>query len=96
MYSAHKKRDLRVARLFKLVSSPTRVSILMALSAKKTLVVTAIAKAVGMTHSAVSHQLGLLSRADIVASVRQGRTVRYAIAKNTQARALVRSLVVLG
>ena len=92
MYSAHKKRDLRVARLFKLVSSPTRVSILMALSAKKTLVVTDIAKAVGMTHSAVSHQLGLLSRAGIVASVRQGRTVRYSLGKKLEARALIKFL----
>ncbi len=94
--SAHKRRDLNVARLFKLVASPTRVSILMLLSAKKSLVVKDIAENVGMTHSAVSHQLGLLLRAGIVSAQKQGRTVRYQIAKGAESAALVKFLRALG
>lgn len=85
----------RAARLFSLVASDTRVSILLMLIKKKELAVHKIADGLGMTHSAVSHQLGLLSRSGIVTLTKEGRTVRYRIATSKEAKALVRFLSTL-
>lgn len=94
--SAQKKRDRTAAQLFKLVASPTRVSILALLSRRKVLAVHAIAEELGMTHSAVSHQLGLLSRAGVVTYQKEGRIIRYELGRDARAKALVRFLSALG
>ena len=83
-------RAQRAARVFKLASSASRSHILLVLAEKSALPVQSIADSVGMTHSAVSHQLGLLSSAKIVAFKKEGRIVRYSIAPNAEAKALVK------
>jgi DNA-binding transcriptional ArsR family regulator len=83
-----RKRAQRAARLFKLVGSPTRTLILATLQKRRELPVQEIADELGMTHSAVSHQLSLLGGEKIVTSVKDGRTVRYSVAGNPEAKAL--------
>lgn len=80
------------SRLFKLAASPTRALILFTLSQKSKVAVGDIAEALGMTHSAVSHQLGLLSRAKVVVFEKHGRSVFYSMAKTPQAKALAKFL----
>lgn len=86
------KRAQRAARIFKLASSTSRANILLVLSKKASQPVQSIADQVGMTHSAVSHQLGLLLRAKIVSFKKEGRIVRYSIASSAEAKALVKFL----
>ena len=69
----------RVAALFKLFGDPTRVGILCALS-RHELCVFEIAAVVGMSSSAVSHQLRLLKQMGIIQSHRRGKAVVYSIA----------------
>lgn len=80
----------RAARILKLASSASRAHILMVLAQKSNQPVQHIADSVGMTHSAVSHQLGLLSSANIVSSKKEGRIVRYSVTSAPEARALVK------
>ncbi len=80
----------RAARIFKLASSASRAHILLVLAEKAPRSVQDIADAVGMTHSAVSHQLGLLSTAKIVSFKKDGRIVRYSVAPTSEAKALVK------
>ncbi|MBV9159881.1 MAG: winged helix-turn-helix transcriptional regulator [Candidatus Kaiserbacteria bacterium] len=89
---AHKARAEHAAQLFGLVSSATRVRILTTLMKKKELSVQDIAKNLNMTHSAVSHQLGLLSEANIVSSKKLGRLMCYRIASGKEAKALIKFL----
>jgi ArsR family transcriptional regulator len=90
--SAQKKRDRKAAHLFKLVASPTRVSILVVIGKQKEIAVQDIADSLGMTHSAVSHQLSLLLDAGVVASRKDGRNMYYSISKSAEAKALTRFL----
>lgn len=69
---------LALADLFKMMSDPTRLRILAALSNQE-LPVGEIATLLDMSMSAVSHQLGLLRRARLVRWQRQGREVYYAL-----------------
>lgn len=85
----------RAARIFKLASSASRAHILLVLAQKSARPVQDIADAVGMTHSAVSHQLGLLSSAKIVTFKKEGRIVRYSLSNSPEAKALVRFLQTL-
>ncbi len=80
----------RAARIFKLASSASRAHILLVLAEKSPRSVQNIADSVGMTHSAVSHQLGLLSAAKIVSFKKDGRIVRYSVAPTSEAKALVK------
>jgi DNA-binding transcriptional ArsR family regulator len=68
----------RLALLFKAFNDPTRLKILYALMGRE-LSVGKIAKAVGMSPSAVSHQLSLLRTMRIVKNRREGRTVIYSL-----------------
>lgn len=67
-----------LAETFRALGDPTRVRILDALSQSE-LCVCEIASVVGMSESAVSHQLRLLRSLRIVRSRRQGRMVSYAL-----------------
>jgi len=87
-------RAQKTAQLFKLVSSPTRVMILRALFKKEVLPVQSIANAVEMTHSAVSHQLGVLAEGNIVNYEQTGREIRYSLANNKEANMLAKLLKV--
>ncbi len=84
-----------IAEIFSLVSSTTRVMILTTLMKKKELPVQDIAEELGMTHSAVSHQLGLLSSHDIVSSKKDGRLVYYKVSSSKEAKALTKFLSTL-
>ena len=68
-----------LAELFKIFGDSTRIKILFALS-KSELCVNDIADALGMTVSAVSHQLSILRRSKLVGTRREGKTVFYFLA----------------
>lgn len=65
--------------LFKLFGDTTRMKILFALLESE-MCVCAIAELLGMTQSAISHQLRTLREADLVESRREGKTVYYHLA----------------
>ncbi|UOF89567.1 metalloregulator ArsR/SmtB family transcription factor [Fodinisporobacter ferrooxydans] len=65
-----------IAESFKALSDPTRIRILHNLS-KRELCVCDLAEVLGMTQSAVSHQLRYLRTLRIVKSRREGNTIFY-------------------
>ena len=64
---------------FKLLGDPTRLRILFAIE-REPLCVCDIAETLGMTKSAVSHQLKLLRQNDLVRFERGGKNVIYSLA----------------
>jgi len=68
----------RLAELFKVLGDPTRVRILSALRGAE-LCVCDIAATLGMSQSAVSHQLRLLRTLRLVKNRKAGRMVYYAL-----------------
>ena len=68
-----------LSELFKVFGDSTRIKILTALSHGE-LCVCDLSKLVGMTSSAVSHQLKILRSAKLVSCRRYGKTVFYALA----------------
>lgn len=68
-----------VAGFFKVLGDSTRVKIIWALSGRE-LCVCDLANVLGMTKSAVSHQLSSLREAKLVTFRREGKTVFYALA----------------
>lgn len=68
-----------LADLFKLFSDSTRIKILYALLGEE-LCVCDIAQLLGVTQSAVSHQLRLLKNGKLVRARRDGKAVYYALA----------------
>ncbi len=70
---------LAMAALFKTFGDPTRLRILAALS-RQELCVCDIADLLGMTQSAISHQLSTLKQQELVKFRRDGKTVYYSLA----------------
>lgn len=68
-----------LAELFRIFGDSTRIRILYALFESE-LCVCDIAEALGMTQSAISHQLRALKNARLVKSRREGRSIMYALA----------------
>ncbi len=68
----------KVSQLFKVLGDPTRLKILLSLKEGERNV-TAIAQAVAMEQSAVSHQLKLLRENRVVKSRREGKTILYSL-----------------
>ena len=68
-----------LAELFKVFGDSTRIKILCALSGGE-MCGCDISTAVGMTSSAVSHQLKILKNAELVRFRREGKTVFYSLA----------------
>lgn len=68
----------RLAEVFKALSDPTRLRIISALGEGE-LCVFDIAAALGMSHSAISHQLRTLRNLRLVKNRREGRMVYYAL-----------------
>ena len=66
----------QLARTYKALGDPTRVKMLLAL-AERELYVHELAALLGMTHSAVSHQLQMLRDLHIVRFIKSGRHVFY-------------------
>jgi DNA-binding transcriptional ArsR family regulator len=69
----------QIASIFKAMSDPTRLRILITLMQQGDRCVGDIAAAVDMSDSAVSHQLRLLRALRIVHAHKQGRTVTYCL-----------------
>ena len=67
-----------LAELFKVFGDSTRIKILYQLT-DEDMAVGDIAKSLGMTDSAVSHQLRILKQAKLVRSTRIGKSVIYAL-----------------
>lgn len=75
------KKLFSLAELFKLFSDPTRIKILYLLKIDE-MCVCDIANLLGMTDSAISHQLKLLKQASLVKFRREGKAVFYSLADN--------------
>ncbi len=69
----------RLADLFKVFGDGTRIRILYVLFEAEVCVCD-LARLLGMTQSAISHQLRLLKQARLVKSRRDGKTIFYALA----------------
>lgn len=67
-----------LAETFKILADPTRLKIALALQ-RNVLCVQEIAELIGMSESAVSHQLRLLRSLRLVKHKREGKTVRYSL-----------------
>lgn len=68
----------RLADFYKVLGDQTRLRILMLLF-EKPCSVQCIAQNLGMTHSAISHQLRVLKQAKHVVGERQGKNVIYSL-----------------
>ena len=68
----------RLSRFFKVMADPTRLRILSELM-EGSLCVMHISERVGMSQSAVSHQLAILRQADLVRVTRKGKSLIYAL-----------------
>jgi len=68
----------KLADFFKIFGDPTRIRILWALHGEE-LCVQSLGKCLGMSDSAISHQLKVLSNAGLVKSRRNGRNVYYSL-----------------
>ena len=68
-----------LAELFKVVGDSTRIRILFVLFEAEVCVCD-LAEALGMTQSAVSHQLKILKQSKLVKSRREGKSVFYSLA----------------
>lgn len=69
---------LKVSQLYKVLSDPTRLRILILLKTNE-LNVSSISEQVDMEQSAVSHQLKLLRENHVVKSRREGKTIFYSL-----------------
>ena len=67
-----------LADFFKILGDSTRISILFAIDGEP-LCVCDVAELLGMTQSAISHQLRVLRGAKLIKSRRQGKTVYYSL-----------------
>ena len=67
-----------LANLFKMFGDPTRAKILSCLQVRD-MYVCEIAEALGMTVSAVSHQLRVLRGAKLVKGTKEGKEVKYSL-----------------
>ena len=67
-----------LAELFKLFGDSTRIRILTLLDSSE-MCVCEISERLGMTESAVSHQLAILRQADLVRVTRKGKSLIYAL-----------------
>ncbi len=70
---------IKIANTSKILGDPTRVKILFALSQKE-LCVCDLASLLGMTQSAISHQLRLLRNTNLVRFRKEGKIVYYSLA----------------
>ena len=81
MSEKRKSEEMRLAEmgnLFKMLGDVTRLRILMALH-ESPLCVKHICERVGMSQSAVSHQLALMRRMDLVRVTRKGKNIVYSL-----------------
>lgn len=67
-----------LAELFKMFGDPTRAKILSILQVRA-MYVGELAEAMGMTNSAISHQLRVLRSAKLVKGTKEGKEVKYTL-----------------
>ncbi|MBM6614958.1 winged helix-turn-helix transcriptional regulator [Desemzia sp. RIT804] len=67
-----------ISKIFKIISDPTRLSILFLLQYKE-LSVKNIAASLDMEQSAISHQLQTLKKSRLVKSKREGKSMLYSL-----------------
>ncbi len=77
----------QLANLFKIFGDGTRIKILFVLF-ESDMCVFHIAQTLGMTMSAISHQLSVLKNANLVSSRRDGKTVFYSL-KDDHVRSII-------
>lgn len=85
----------RVAAVFSILSDPTRCRIIMFLSTLKPgegRCVYEIAEAIGLTHSATSHQLNKMERLGIVECYREGQMMCYYLTNSSFVNKLLSAL----
>lgn len=75
-------------KVIRALSSETRYKIAHTLAKHKKIAVQDIAAELGMTHSAISHQLAVLSGAKVVESAKEGRMQMYKISKTPAGKTL--------
>ena len=68
-----------LAELFKIFGDPTRIKLLHSLKCSE-MCVCDLAACLGMTHSAISHQLRVLKAYNLVKARKQGKVVYYTLA----------------
>lgn len=66
------------AKMLHVIGQPTRLQLIQRLS-KRTACVLELARAVGARPARISHHLAILRAAQIVAPIREGKRVRYAL-----------------
>ena len=71
----------KLSMFFKAISDETRIKLLFSLSRSK-MCVCDLAALLGMTVSAISHQLRVLKQAGLVRSEKQGKVVYYMLSDN--------------
>ena len=87
----HTQDIIKTTTAFKILSDPTRFKMLCLLArTKEGLCVNELADAVGISQSAVSHQLSKLEARGVVASYRKGQMVCYTLQNNSFTQNLVR------
>lgn len=69
-----------IAELFKVFGDYTRVRILAYLFQTESVCVSELAQSMGMTASAISHQLKILKQSKLVKSRRDGKQIYYSLA----------------
>ena len=72
---------LDIANLFKIISDPTRIKIIEAIKTES-LCVFDIAHLLGVTKSAISHQMKLLKSFNLIESKKEGKMVYYKFNNN--------------
>ena len=68
----------RIAEMFKALADPTRIRVIEALSIRE-LCVCDLANLLGMTQSAISHQLRILRQSGVLKYRKEGRIVYYSL-----------------
>ena len=74
--------SIRLSEVFKVLGDPTRIKLLSLLIEKDELTVSAIAAALNMGQSAISHQLRVLRAARLVKFRKEGKEVWYSLDDN--------------
>ena len=78
-YLLHEQEYQDLSELFKMFANPTRLRIFSALSVQE-IKVEDLSKIVGLSHSAISHQLGTLRKLNLVKTRRDGKSIYYSLA----------------
>jgi len=89
------EHTLKITDTFKLLSDPTRLKILGFLfRSREEVCVNEIADAIGMSHSATSHQLAKLEARGVVECFRRGQSMCYQIKDGPVTRKIKKAVMI--